>query len=114
MTAHDANPEEDIVTERNLSQPGDPPAHTFRPGPAELEPGQAPGGYVVAVYTLGGGLVVCQRLAPGGPLEELAEAAAEILPVGADVILVVWDGDDGHRLDRAELGWVLDRAGWPG
>ena len=69
-------------------------------GPPRVDPGLAPGGWVVHVYEADGTLITARHLTPGMDLEADASAAVAMLPgspAGTPVLLVMFDGDTGER-----------------
>lgn len=72
----------------------------LRPGPDSIEPGLAPGGLVAKWFDVDGRLLLTRRLMAGRPVETLGriDRALTFDLTGDDVCLVVYDGDDGHRI----------------
>jgi hypothetical protein len=90
---------------------GDP--DMIRPGPASLEPGRAPQGLVLHLYSVPGAeLLLEQTLTIDDDLENLGtEAATLAADLKGDVCIVIYDGEDGHRWSVAEiLGFPHVRA----
>lgn len=84
-----------------------------RPGPYMILPGLAPGGIVLRVYGKESGLLLSEsRLTPGTDLDADAEGAVnrvQRIAPGAEIVLVVYDGDTGKRWSPADY----IRAGFP-
>jgi hypothetical protein len=73
------------------------------PGPAAIDPGAAPGGFVVHGYRIpDGALVFTQQLTPqltNDNVQVMAEQGADttLADAPAGVVLVFYDGDTGDR-----------------
>lgn len=72
-----------------------------RPGPAAIDPGGAPGGLVVCMYTLDGECLAEDCILPGDDIKTRATASAEfvdaLLEPDEPFVIVVYDGDTGKR-----------------
>jgi hypothetical protein len=82
----------------------------IRPGPERIAPGTAPGGVVMHVYRLSGGLILERRIPAlatcDAAVEDAATAdalrAAQVTAAGEPIIIVSYDGDDGMRYTVAD------------
>ena len=74
---------------------------SLRPGPPMLAPGLAPGGLIVHVYDRAGVLLMARTLTSlaeaRATAEDDADAVLAIAGPGADICMVIYDGDTGAR-----------------
>lgn len=74
-----------------------------RPGPARIEPNQAPGGLVIHVYAVdryaGRCILIVERRLRNyaDALEHAAADADAVFNAGEECVLVIYDGDTGIR-----------------
>ena len=73
----------------------------YRPGPPRLAPGLCPGGMVIHVYDHAGVLLMSRMLNSHAEAQVTAEsdadAVVEMVGKGADICMVIYDGDTGAR-----------------
>jgi selenophosphate synthetase-related protein len=78
----------------------------FQPGPLSIDPGACPGGVVIRVYDLDGRMLRSSLVPADGDIAAIAEADAGAAVADIDdndgLILVAYDGDDGHRFTAAD------------
>lgn len=73
----------------------------MRPGPPSLPPGLWPGGLIVHVYDRRGVLLMSRTLSSRAEAQATAETDADAVVAmvgkGADICMVIYDGDTGRR-----------------
>jgi selenophosphate synthetase-related protein len=69
----------------------------FQPGPLSIDPGACPGGVVIRVYDLDGRMLRSSLVPADGDIAAVAD-----IDDNDGLILVAYDGDDGHRFTAAD------------